>query len=147
MSRFSKSVLCVALASSLAWFAGCRKEPAPAVPAANPPAPAEDKPAGEQPQASNDSEAGKVEAAFASLSAEDRALAVKQKICPVSEEPLGAMGTPIKVHVAGNDVFLCCEHCKDSLLEDPAKHLAKVGLTPNEDAKIGLTPGEDAPLK
>jgi hypothetical protein len=135
MSRVTKTALCVALASSLTWFAGCRKDPAPAPPAANPPAPA-DKPAGEQPQAANDSDAGKIEAAFASLSAEDRALAMKQKICPISEEPLGAMGTPIKVHVAGNDVFLCCEHCKDPLLEDPAKHLAKIGLTPTEDAPL-----------
>ena len=140
MSRITKTFLCLALALSLTWLAGCRKEPPAAPPAASPPAPAAtpagDKPTGEQPQATNDAEAGKVDAAFASLSAEDRALAVKQKICPVSDEPLGGMGTPIKVHVAGNDVFLCCEHCKDSLLEDPAKHLAKIGLTPAEDAPL-----------
>jgi hypothetical protein len=137
MSTFTKIAACVTLAS-LVWFVGCRKEPAAVPPAANPPAPpanpAGDKPAAEQPPAGAATEAAKIEASFASLSAEDRALAVKQKICPVSEEPLGAMGTPIKVHVAGQDVFLCCEHCEDPLTQDPAKHLAKIGLTPAADA-------------
>jgi hypothetical protein len=34
------------------------------------------------------------------------------------------MGTPIKITVEGRDVFLCCEHCRESLLEDPAKYFA-----------------------
>ncbi len=42
--------------------------------------------------------------AFASLSQEDRAAAEKQKICPVSDAPLGSMGTPIKVTVNGEIV-------------------------------------------
>jgi hypothetical protein len=75
-----------------------------------------------------------VEAALAKLSAEDRELAVKQKICPISEEPLGSMGTPIKVSVAGHDVFVCCEGCETPLKEDPTTHLAKIGLTPAADA-------------
>jgi hypothetical protein len=75
-----------------------------------------------------------VEAALAKLSAEDRELAVKQKICPISEEPLGSMGTPIKVSVAGHDVFVCCEGCESPLKEDPTTHLAKIGLAPAADA-------------
>jgi hypothetical protein len=75
-----------------------------------------------------------VEAALASLSPEDKAQAIKQKICPFSEEPLGSMGTPIKVSVAGHEVFVCCEGCEAPLKQDPATHLAKIGLKPAADA-------------
>ncbi len=127
MSSVTKTAFCVTLAASLAWFAGCRKEPAAAPPAPAQPAPAA---APADAPAADAGKAATIEAAFASLSAEDRALAVKQKICPVSGEALGEMGTPMKIAVAGQEVFICCESCKDPLLEDPAKHLAKIGLTP-----------------
>jgi hypothetical protein len=71
-----------------------------------------------------------VEAALAALSPADREQAIKQKICPFSEEPLGSMGTPIKVSVAGHDVFICCEGCEAPLKQDPTTHLAKIGLKP-----------------
>jgi hypothetical protein len=66
--------------------------------------------------------------AMAQLSPEDRAVAEAQKICPVSDEPLGSMGTPIKHTIAGRDtaVFICCEGCGDSLDKDPDKYLAKL---------------------
>jgi Cu(I)/Ag(I) efflux system membrane fusion protein len=64
--------------------------------------------------------------ALASLSAEDRAAVEKQKRCPVGGEPLGGMGTPIKVSVNGRDVFLCCEGCKDTLLENPDEFLKQL---------------------
>jgi len=35
-----------------------------------------------------------------------------QKICPVMGEPLGSMGTPIKVKIGEEELFLCCEGCK-----------------------------------
>jgi hypothetical protein len=71
-----------------------------------------------------------IEASLASLSAEDRERAIKQRICPFSEEPLGSMGTPIKVAVAGHEVFVCCEGCEQPLKQDPTTHLAKIGLKP-----------------
>ena len=64
--------------------------------------------------------------ALASLSPADRALAQKQRICPVTDEPLGAMGAPMKVSVQGRDVFVCCAGCKDPLTNDPATYLAKL---------------------
>lgn len=67
-----------------------------------------------------------VTAALAELSAEDRVLAENQKICPVSGEPLGAMGAPIKLDVKGQPVFICCEGCKDKLLSKPDEYLAKL---------------------
>jgi YHS domain-containing protein len=63
---------------------------------------------------------------LAELSAEDRALAEKQQICPVSGQKLGAMGKPYKVILNGRTVFLCCESCEADLKKDPDKYLAKL---------------------
>jgi len=63
---------------------------------------------------------------LAELPEADRALAVKQKICPVTGEPLGPMGKPVKVEVKGRTVFLCCAGCEEDLKKEPDKHLAKL---------------------
>ena len=68
-----------------------------------------------------------METALAALSEDDRALAVAQKTCPVTDEPLGSMGTPVKLTVKDRDVFLCCPGCKGAITEDPDKYLAKLG--------------------
>ncbi|MDR3634432.1 MAG: heavy metal-binding domain-containing protein [Isosphaeraceae bacterium] len=49
------------------------------------------------------------------LSAEDQMLAAAQKTCPVTGKPLGSMGPPVPVVVAGKRVFLCCEGCEGRL--------------------------------
>jgi hypothetical protein len=84
------------------------------------------------PQADNDekTDLAKIKANLASLSTEDRALAEKQKICPVSGGALGAMGTPKKLNVSGHDVFICCPGCEKELTSEPDKYLAKLGLQP-----------------
>jgi Cu(I)/Ag(I) efflux system membrane fusion protein len=64
--------------------------------------------------------------ALLKLAPADRALAQTQRICPVTAMPLGSMGTPSKVDVNGKLVFICCEACRDSLLTEPVKHLAKL---------------------
>jgi hypothetical protein len=56
----------------------------------------------------------------------DKALIETQKLCLVANEPLGSMGTPVKVTVKGRDVFLCCEGCREAVLSDPDKYLAKL---------------------
>lgn len=71
-------------------------------------------------------DAGEMPEGLAELSEEDRAVAVKQKICPVSGELLGSMGAPIKVTVKEREVFLCCAGCKGAITEDPDKYLAKL---------------------
>ncbi len=63
---------------------------------------------------------------LAELSPEDRALAEKQKICPVSGAQLGKMGKPYKVTVEGRDVLLCCPACEAKIKADPQKYLAKL---------------------
>jgi len=74
--------------------------------------------------------AAKIKANLASLSTAEQAIVEKQKICPVSGEPLGEMGPPKKVVVAGHDVFICCGGCEEALAKEPAKYLAKIGLEP-----------------
>ena len=63
---------------------------------------------------------------FAGLSAEDAKLAKAQETCPVSDEKLGDMGTPVKVMVGDRPVFICCASCRKTLLNDPDKYLAKL---------------------
>jgi Cu(I)/Ag(I) efflux system membrane fusion protein len=65
-------------------------------------------------------------AALSQLAPEDRALVEKQRICPVAEYQLGAMGVPQKVDVHGTPVFICCEGCREALLSEPEKYLAKL---------------------
>lgn len=61
--------------------------------------------------------------AGAKLSPEDKALADKQKTCPVSGEALGSMGGPIKIMHEGRAVFLCCSGCEKEFRADPEKFL------------------------
>ncbi|MBI2827216.1 MAG: efflux RND transporter periplasmic adaptor subunit [Planctomycetia bacterium] len=74
-----------------------------------------------------DKEEREIAEALAGLSAEDRKLAEAQRFCPVLEDSrLGAMGTPVKVMVDGQPVFVCCKGCTESALAAPAKTLTKV---------------------
>jgi YHS domain-containing protein len=61
-----------------------------------------------------------------SLSAEDRKLAEKQKICPVSGHDLNSMDGPYREDVEGKAVFVCCKACSKSLHKEPAKYLEKL---------------------
>lgn len=61
-----------------------------------------------------------------SLTEEDRQLVAKQKICPVSGEPLDSMGGPVRVVVAGRTVFICCKGCEEQLRKEPRKYLSKL---------------------
>jgi hypothetical protein len=60
------------------------------------------------------------------LSPADRALAERQKVCPVTGQPLDAMGGPVRVVVAGRTVFVCCEGCEAPLRAAPEKYLPKL---------------------
>lgn len=114
---------------------GCKPKPV-AAPNAEPKAsdgpllapPQKPAPATPQADSSDTTDPAKIKANLASLSTEDRALAEKQKICPVSGGPLGGMGAPKKINVAGHDVFICCLGCEKELTSEPDKYLAKLGL-------------------
>ena len=70
-------------------------------------------------------EGDEIKAGLAGLGPEDRRLAEDQRLCPVSDEPLGSMGTPVKAEVKGQPVFLCCKSCVKRALADPDQTLAK----------------------
>lgn len=63
---------------------------------------------------------------LAKLPPQDRALAEKQKVCLVTDAPLGSMGVPTKVTVKGRTVFLCCGGCEGELKENADKYLARL---------------------
>lgn len=60
---------------------------------------------------------------------EDGKLIARQKLCPVTDEPLGSMGTPVKLVVDGRPVFICCKGCEKAIRSDPKKFLSKLPPT------------------
>ncbi len=58
-----------------------------------------------------------------------------QKVCPVMDEPLDAMGGPYKVHAAGKAIYICCPGCAKKITADPQKY---IGILARQ--------GVDAPL-
>ncbi len=76
------------------------------------------------------------------LSEEDRGLVENQRICPVTMMALGSMGSPQKVDVNGKPVFICCEGCRASLLEEPQVYLAKLDAAKTAPSEESL----DIPL-
>jgi uncharacterized protein (TIGR03000 family) len=70
---------------------------------------------------------GKIEANLARLSNADRKLALEQKFCGIQDGiRLGSMGTPAKITVKGQPVFLCCGACAKTAETNPDKTLEKV---------------------
>jgi len=68
----------------------------------------------------------KIQASLAKLSEADRSLAQQQKFCTVlPKSRLGSMGTPVRIEIKGQPVFLCCEACRDEALADPDATLKK----------------------
>ncbi len=132
----------------LAAFTGCGEEPAgdnpppgPATgPAASKPAEGADAAKPEAPKGEEPKEAPKDEKkadAKAELSAdevaeieklpgEDKVIAIKQIVCPVSGSNLGSMGVPVKVTAEGQSFLLCCKSCQDDVKKDPKAVVAKL---------------------
>jgi hypothetical protein len=82
----------------------------------------------------------KIKAALAKLSPEDRRLAEAQQFCPIAKDSrLGSMGTPVKLEIKGQVVFLCCAGCKEAALADPDATLAKVAKL---KARAGAAPAK-----
>jgi hypothetical protein len=88
------------------------------------------------PTAAVETDEAKVRAALDQLSADDRALAEKQRFCAVeSEHRLGSMGAPVKVTVKDQPVFLCCKGCETRALKDPDQTIQKVEELKGEGPK------------
>ncbi len=116
MSHFLTGVAIGFALLSAAMLPGCgsKSEPTPAQDAAAP-----DSAVKEEPQSEVDRE-------LAKLSGPDRSLAESQKVCPVSDEPLGSMGAPIKVTVEGRSLFVCCEGCVEDAKKNFDEYVAKL---------------------
>ena len=114
MNRFALLFVAATLIAS-----GCNE----VKPTTAPPGGPTQAPSGE-PTKSRD--ASDVQANLGKLSAEDRQIAVAQKMCPVTDEPLGSMGVPIKLMISDQPVFVCCKSCEKSAKKDPDKTLQKV---------------------
>jgi hypothetical protein len=56
----------------------------------------------------------------------DRDLALAQGACPITDQPLGSMGVPVKLVLKGQAVFLCCAGCTEEAQANPDKTLEKV---------------------
>jgi hypothetical protein len=68
-----------------------------------------------------------IQAALAKLKPEDRKLAEEQKFCAIqTKNRLGSMGTPIKLTIKGQPVFLCCSGCVVKAQANPDKTLTSV---------------------
>jgi hypothetical protein len=70
--------------------------------------------------------AAKIKNNLEKLSAADKELAMAQENCPVTDQPLGSMGVPIKIDVEGQDVFLCCAGCTPAVKKDARAILDKL---------------------
>jgi peroxiredoxin len=114
-----KVVPCLSLAASFLLLTGCQNSPETPRAVAT----------GQQPQggpAAEVDEAG-IRASLAKLSPEDRRLAEEQRFCAVmNDSRLGSMGTPVKVMVKDQPVFLCCKGCSKKAQNNPDLTLAKV---------------------
>jgi YHS domain-containing protein len=70
--------------------------------------------------------AGRPQITVTTATQADAAGIATQKVCPVMDEPLGGMGTPIKVMVGDKPIYLCCKGCIKKIEAEPAKYLAMV---------------------
>ena len=69
----------------------------------------------------------------------DRPAVQAQGVCPVMNQPLGSHGTPIKVAIGGQPVFVCCQGCVGKVEQNPDVYLSKVvrGQQPDRHAAYG----------
>ncbi len=67
----------------------------------------------------------KISVTMATLTKADQAGITRQKVCAVSGGRLGGMGTPIKVLIGEQPVYLCCKGCFGKVQKDPRFYLNK----------------------
>ncbi len=82
----------------------------------------------------------KLPVTVALLDASDAPRIDRQKVCVVTGGKLGSMGTPIKVLIGGQPIYLCCKGCLAKVQAKPDFYLQKVapaGLQPNATASAG----------
>ena len=92
--------------------------------------------------------AGRPQITVTTATQADAAAIAAQKTCPVMDEPLGGMGTPIKVMVGDKPIYLCCKGCIKKIQAEPAKYLAMVyGKGENSTATASAVPPGTAQVR
>jgi uncharacterized protein (TIGR03000 family) len=87
--------------------------------------------------ASGKNDEARIQANLSRLSAEDLKLALKQKYCALQDgNRLGSMGTPVKISVKGQPVFLCCGACAKTAENNPDRTLEKVRSMEAKEQKL-----------
>lgn len=77
----------------------------------------------------------------------DRKAATAQGTCPITDEPLGSMGVPVKVMLEGKAVYLCCKGCVKKAESEPKKTLDKIqGWQKEPTPKAAPAPEATKPL-
>ena len=75
-----------------------------------------------------------IESSINRLTEEDRALAKRQKFCPIMEkERLGLREPPIKLLIEGKSVFVCCDSCVVPAQQNSKKTLDQVARLISEN--------------
>ncbi len=77
--------------------------------------------------------AGESELTVTKATQADQAVINALKLCPVSHEELGSMGTPLKVSRGGRSTIICCKGCLKEVQANPEKFLS--ASAPAPDAK------------
>ena len=88
-----------------------------------------------------------IKEALGELPAADRKLAEEQRYCPVMQDHrLGSMGTPVKVTVDGQAVFVCCKACSKKASANAKATLATVKKLKKVAAALAKLSPEDRQL-
>ncbi len=81
--------------------------------------------------------------AIAKLPAADQPLADAQLFCPIAKgSRLGGMGTPVKVMLDGQPVFVCCQGCVAKARQNSKATLAKVEEIKKANADVAHHDGD-----
>lgn len=68
--------------------------------------------------------AGRLQITVTIATQADAVAIAAQKVCPVMDEPLDAMGGPYKVNADGQAIYICCPGCAKKIAAEPQKYLA-----------------------
>ncbi|QDS92192.1 YHS domain protein [Roseimaritima multifibrata] len=81
--------------------------------------------------------AGRPQITVSTATQDDAAAIAAQKVCPVMDEPLGGMGTPVKMMVGEKTIFLCCKGCIKKVQAEPAKYVAMLYGSQEKSEGVG----------
>jgi YHS domain-containing protein len=79
-----------------------------------------------QPVAQNEQAPPRRHIAVSYATPADRPAAQGQGTCPVTNQPLGEHGAPIKIAIDGQPVFVCCQGCVGKVEQNPDRYLSEV---------------------